>query len=129
MQICYSLGFNLEVARIQETDEQKRRRIRLFWFIVMSDKCLSLRLGRPSNIRNCDLAVSRLTEARGVAEPSIMPSLLKWVDWALLQGNIYDDLFSPGAMLQPESIRVARARTLATELQTVYGSTSPPEVS
>ena len=49
-----------------------------------------------------------------------MTLLSKWIDLSLLQGQVYDDIFSPRALLQPESIREARARALATDLQRVF---------
>lgn len=124
--MCYTLGYNRDKALVSETSEKKRRRVRLVWLIVMIDKCLSLRLGRPSTFRDNDLTLARLKDSD--SEVSIVPAMSKYIDIALLQGKIYDDIFSSGALLQPESIRVSRARALAVELQAVYDSTTPAEV-
>lgn len=125
-QMGQILGFHRDVALVPETDQSKLRRTRLFWFIVIMDKCLVLRLNRPSTIKDSDLTLSR---AHCDDESDVfLPTLSKWIDWSRLQGRIYDDIFSPGALLQPESLRTVRARALATELQNIFDSVSPSEV-
>ncbi|KAB8213877.1 hypothetical protein BDV33DRAFT_209803 [Aspergillus novoparasiticus] len=37
---------------------------------------------------------------------------------ASIQGRIYDDIYSPGALRQPPHVRTTRARALAAELET-----------
>jgi hypothetical protein len=39
-----------------------------------------------------------------------------WIEGGFLQGRIYDDVYSPGAFLQPEHVRYARARALLSEI-------------
>ncbi|MBE3049701.1 fungal specific transcription factor domain-containing protein [Candidatus Bathyarchaeota archaeon] len=97
--------------------------------IVIVDKCLSLRLGRPSAIRDSDFTLERVTDAveddiSALGPASILP---KWIDFSLLQGQVFDDIYSPAALLRPESIRVARERALATDLQRVFEERTPAE--
>lgn len=128
-QICYTLGYNRETALIPETAEKKRRRSRMFWLVLMVEKSLSLILGRPSTIRDTDVTISRPTVEEAVTPNlHIMPAMDKWIDYAFLTSRVYDELFSPGALCQPDSFRLGRARALATELQSVFDSTHPTEV-
>lgn len=129
IQMCHTLGYHREVALVPEKTQQMRRRKRLVWMIVIVDKCLSLRLGRPSSIRRSDFTLERLTDATQDDVSAIGPSSLlsKWIDFSLLQGRVFDDLYSPVALLQPESTRTIRARTLITDLRRVFSEITPAE--
>jgi hypothetical protein len=96
----------------------------MVWMIVILDKGLSLRMGRPSAIRNNEFTLQRLAEATQDDVSAIGPSSLlsKWIDFALLQGKVYDELYSPAAMLQTRSLQAPRAQRLAADLQRVYNA-------
>ncbi|KAF7555777.1 hypothetical protein G7Z17_g1917 [Cylindrodendrum hubeiense] len=98
-----------------ETDESRQH------------KTLALRLGRSSTIRDCDITLPRM-DSETVADGQLDAVLPKWIDIAILHGKVYDDIYSPGALLQPEDVRVTRARALATEMQRVFDGESPAEV-
>lgn len=125
--MCQTLGYHREVAADPETSEQRQRRVRLVRSIICMDKSLSLRLGRPSTIRDSDFTLNRLDTEHDRSVSFYGTILPKWIDWSLLQGRVFDDIFSPVALMQPESIRVSRAKALATELQMVFDSMSPLE--
>lgn len=97
--------------------------------IVIFDKGLSLRMGQPSAIRNNEFTLQRLADATQDDVSAIGPSSLlsKWIDFSLLQGKIYDELYSPGALLQAQSIRVTRAQQLAADLQRIFNADIPTE--
>lgn len=122
VQMCQTLGYHRERALIPESAQQKRRRKRLVWMIVIIDKTLSLRIGRASSIRDGDFTLEKLSDNSqdDLSAFSFMTLLSKWIDLSLLQGQVYDDIFSPRALLQPEGIRVVRARALVTDLQRVF---------
>ncbi|RYP71915.1 hypothetical protein DL771_004518 [Monosporascus sp. 5C6A] len=68
--------------------------------------------------QNLELILTRL--------PFILPFT---IDYALaLYMAVYDDIYSPSALSQPEEVRIARARGLAAELQIMFESTTPLEV-
>ncbi|KAI9170569.1 fungal specific transcription factor [Paramyrothecium foliicola] len=125
--MAQAMGFHREVALKKEATEDKERRVRLFWLILFVEKPLSLRLGQASTIREGDVGLARV--GLGNNGPCSVPILPKWIEYAFTVGKIYDDIFSPGSLRQPESLRVVRARALAKELQTVYESESTPEDS
>lgn len=125
-QMCLTLGYHRKRPVAFETHEQKRRRIRLVWFAVMIDKILSLRLGRHSTFREGDLALERFQDAD--ASVTMLPATPKYVEWSLHQGRIYEQVFSPDALKEPESVRVERARALAVQLQAIFDTMDRGEV-
>lgn len=38
-----------------------------------------------------------------------------WIQISDLQGRLYDEIYSPGSLAQPEAVRTAKARALADE--------------
>lgn len=84
----------------------------------MTEKMLSLRLGRSSTFRDQDITLSRPSAERqgGTFLAKLAPG---WINVASIQGRIYDDIYSPGALIQPPHVRTSRARALAAELKTV----------
>lgn len=113
-----ALGLQHNVAAGIERSEEKSQKMNLFWTIYMTEKMLSLRLGRSSTIRDQDITLTRL----GMERPSGCSFLAElapgWINMASIQGRIYDDIYSPGALMQPPHIRTSRARALAAELKT-----------
>ncbi|KAF6806883.1 fungal specific transcription factor [Colletotrichum sojae] len=111
-----TLGMHNVVAMAHDAPEVKALKIRLFWLIYIHEKALSLRLGRSSTIRDGDVTVSPpVTDWR--AEIAVFAQLGQWIELARLQGMVYDQIYSPAALIQPQAIRIARARRLASELE------------
>ena len=78
---------------------------------------LSLRLGRASNFRDQDITLGR--PVAGGHGGSFLAELSPgWITMASIQGRIYDDIYSPGALMQPPRIRTSRAQKLALDLKT-----------
>lgn len=111
-----ALGLQHNVPAGIEGPEERDRKRSLFWIIYTTEKMLSLRLGRSSTFRDQDITVTHPGAERlggsGLAE--LAPG---WISMASIQGRIYDDIYSPGALMQPLHIRTSRARTLAAELK------------
>lgn len=125
-QMAQALGFHRDAPLKPENPETRRRRTKLFWCIFLLDKTLALRLGRSSTIRDCDVTLPRM-DLEAVADGQLDAVLPKWIDMAILHGKVYDDIYSPGALLQSEGVRVTRARALATEMQRVFEGESPAD--
>ncbi|EYE90120.1 fungal specific transcription factor domain-containing protein [Aspergillus ruber CBS 135680] len=117
-----ALGLQHNVPISIERPEEKAQKMNLFWTIYMTEKMLSLRLGRSSTFRDQDITLTRL----GMERPSgsFLAELAPgWVNMASIQGRIYDDIYSPGALMQPLHIRKSRARALVAELKTTMQHT------
>lgn len=126
-QICLTLGYHLEIPSKPEKKQERQRRVRLFWLVYIMDKLLALRLNRPPLLRDRDITVSY--ESYGeTAVDSSLPIAPKWIKMGMLYGRIYDEIFSPGALLQPSTPRETRARELAVELDCLFDSKDTVEV-
>jgi hypothetical protein len=99
-----------------DTESVRQDKINLFWTIYSIDKALSLRLGRAATIQDYDISVPITPYIFGNVEPwSTIYTL--WIHHARIQGNVYEQLYSPKALNQPEEQRVIQARKLAADLQ------------
>lgn len=128
--MCQALGLHGAHALHTESPETRRQKIHLFWVIFTTERMLSLRLGRSSTFRDQDITVPRLDIWHGNEPDSLLnPILPKWIDIAGLQGRTYDEIYSPGALLQPVHIRESRARALAADLRKVLSHEDALEVS
>jgi hypothetical protein len=112
-----ALGLQHNVPAGIEGPEETAQKRNLFWTIYMTEKMLSLRLGRSSTFRDQDITLTRpgMERSNGSFLAELAPG---WINIASIQGRIYDDIYSPGALMQPLHIRTSRARALAAELKT-----------
>ncbi|KAH6950942.1 putative fungal-specific transcription factor [Fusarium avenaceum] len=111
-----TLGMHSRVETAQDPPETKAVKHKLFWLLYVQEKALSLRLGRSSTIRDSDITIP-FPHVNSLSEISYFSQLHKMKDLAHLQGKIYDQLYSSGALQQPQDIRTTRARCLAAELE------------
>ncbi|KAE8137517.1 hypothetical protein BDV38DRAFT_246946 [Aspergillus pseudotamarii] len=112
-----ALGLQHNVPADTEGPEETAQKRNLLSTIYVTEKMLSLRLGRSSTFRDQDITLSHF----GMQHPhgSFLAELAPgWINMASIQGRIYDDIYSPGALRQPPPVRTARARALAAELTT-----------
>jgi hypothetical protein len=101
------------------TRETEAQRI-LFWLIYYFDKCLSLRLGRASNIQELDITVS-------YPEVPVQSEYRSWhlwfltlIDIAAAHGLIYEHLYSPRSMRQSSKQRSQWVLELAARLDSIH---------
>lgn len=99
-----------------DTPSTQQEKMGLFWSIYCLDKALSLRLGRSSSIQDYDISLPMNFEASNVVQPWKTIHKL-WIRLAKIQGKVYEFLYSPAALSQPEEDRVSHARQLAEEMQ------------
>ncbi|KAI0384226.1 hypothetical protein F5Y04DRAFT_238591 [Hypomontagnella monticulosa] len=103
--LCQRLGYH-RLRSPRETDHPMRdAQERLFWNVHKIDKSLSLRLGRPSNIRDAEITLP------------IKPDEPRATRLARIQGKVYDQLYSPAGLSRPSNERGPIVEALATELR------------
>ncbi|KAJ4364697.1 hypothetical protein N0V83_009294 [Neocucurbitaria cava] len=108
--LSQNLGYHRINTMMNDTVQDRRSKLHVFWMIYMFDKTLSLRLGRASLIQDWDISLPFIApgdEALNGTEGSKM--LAYWVKVAQVQGQTYEKLFSPAAFLRSptERTRVA----------------------
>ncbi|WYZ42252.1 hypothetical protein EsH8_V_001147 [Colletotrichum jinshuiense] len=114
--MCQTQGMHNIIAMAQDSNEDRTMKIKMFWLIYVQEKQLSLRLGRSSVIRDSDITVPHpIVDSR--SDMAIFGQLHKWADLARLQGMVYDQIYSPAALIQPQAVRTSRARRLAAALE------------
>lgn len=115
-QLCQTLGYHR--ASSMETDSMavQENKHRLFWSVYCLDKGLSLRLGRASTIQDYDISLAP-TFTRLDISCLWKTVYTLWITLSRIQGKVYELLYSPAGLSQPEAERVAHARSLASEMQ------------
>lgn len=100
-----------------DTAGVQENKLRLFWSVYCLDKGLSLRLGRASTIQDYDISLPSAFNIMDIA--GVWKTVYSlWILLAGIQGKVYQQLYSPAALAQPEGERVSHARQLASEMQT-----------
>ena len=115
-RLCQTLGYHRASSMEHDSPSVQQAKASLFWSIYCLDKALSLRLGRSSSIQDYDISLSTDFDAGYVVEPWITIYPL-WMRLARIQGKVYELLYSPAALSQPEDDRVSHARQLASDMQ------------
>ncbi|KAH7018780.1 fungal-specific transcription factor domain-containing protein [Ilyonectria destructans] len=111
-ELCQTLGYHRVASMKNDTESEVDYKKFLFWSVYFVDKSLSLRLGRPSMMPNWDITVPEpSTEDAGHGR--IWASFILRIGTARCKGNIYELLYSPDSISQPDHVRQARVQTLA----------------
>ncbi|KAI0539300.1 fungal-specific transcription factor domain-containing protein [Xylaria digitata] len=104
--LCHTLGLN-RLANSGQHDQETR--VNLFWMVVLLEKSLSLRLGRPSNMRDVEITTPLPSN----------PNIKRCSQISIIQGKIYDQLYSPTGLARSDIKRGVMAQVLASELREI----------
>ncbi|EXJ56725.1 hypothetical protein A1O7_07069 [Cladophialophora yegresii CBS 114405] len=94
---------------------------RLFWFLYCVERGMALNLGRTPSMPDYDILTDRPKfpeEVHGVWGAMFN----SWFDFAKVQGDIYDQLYSAQGQKQSVEVKAELARKLAARLQEVQKS-------
>ncbi|KAF2472790.1 fungal-specific transcription factor domain-containing protein [Lindgomyces ingoldianus] len=122
--LCQHLGYHRIDTMKDDTMEERASKIRVFWFIYVMDKTLSLRLGRASSIQDWDMSLP--FPAVGESCDPLFASAkgseiqLYWIKVAQIQGQTYERLFSPAAFMKSEQERAQTAAELVNALNRAW---------
>ncbi|KAI3343016.1 fungal-specific transcription factor domain-containing protein [Ustulina deusta] len=104
--LCQTLGLH-RLANPGQNDGSQETQANLFWLVFLLEKSLSLRLGRPSNLRDAEITTPLPSEA----------NIRRCSRTSMIQGKIYDQLYSPAGLARLDIERGVIAQTLASELR------------
>lgn len=117
--MCQSMGLHRSAALKHDPVPIADAKRHAFWSLYTIDKNLSLNLGLASHFQNHDI------DAEFFA-PSDNPQYRPWdlmtlttIDFATLQGRIYDRLYSTSATQATESERLKSIEELSSDLMLV----------
>ncbi|KAL9110672.1 MAG: hypothetical protein Q9227_004849 [Pyrenula ochraceoflavens] len=116
--LCQSLGYHRISTLKNDQVGSRTEKVHVFWAIYVLDKGLSLRLGRPSTIRDSDIPLSLSLEGcESGNRPEYQHYSSQWVRIARIQGKIYENLYSPHALAMPSQDRQEHVVQLVEELE------------
>ncbi|KAM0231071.1 hypothetical protein ACHAP5_011196 [Fusarium lateritium] len=115
-ELCQTLSYHRLASMKNDKHEDFQYKQFLFWSIYFIDKSLSLRLGRPSTIPEWDITVPQPSANDSISEAVIAYFVIS-VETARCQGNIYEMLYTPKSMAQPDQVKQSRVEALVSELQ------------
>ena len=115
-QLCLTLGYHRK-SLTHEDDLAKRR---IFWFVYVLERDISLQLGRSSQIQDDDINTPKPEPSMDAGRRPWDILVLRCIESAKIEGRIYRDLFCAAALDKPSAVRAQRARTLASDLEALY---------
>jgi hypothetical protein len=116
--LAKGLGYHRHEAR-SDDEKDNAKRTYSFWCLYLVEKSLSLRLGRASNLPDYDISLSPtqlLSTSSSVASQAWSLMMALWIRFATIQGDVYEQLYSPGALRASLQDRVSRADELSNRL-------------
>lgn len=117
MHLCQTLGYHRLSSMEHEPLPVQRQKQLVFWSVYTILNMMSLRLGRACPIQNYDISLPLPpADALDIPEPWGLICVL-WTKSAIIQSKVYQHLYSPEALQQPQSHRIAHAKQLAAEMQ------------
>ncbi|KAI8713442.1 Zn(2)-C6 fungal-type domain-containing protein [Fusarium sp. LHS14.1] len=121
-ELCHTLGYHRATSMHSDAPDEVEFKKFLFWSVYFIEKCLSLRLGRPSTMPDWDITISR-PSTTDTHQHSVLAYFVLWIESARCQGNIYELLYSADAMSQPDDVRGARVELLVSDLANLQKAT------
>lgn len=119
--LCQNLGYHRINTMVNDTTEEKNRKIHIFWMIYLFDKTLSLRLGRASIIQDWDISLPFIeVNDEPTSGPDGTQMVIYWIKVARVQGLVYEKLFCPAAFLKPAEERVRIANDLVNAMNQAW---------
>ncbi|KAL6360572.1 hypothetical protein LRP88_06278 [Fusarium phalaenopsidis] len=115
-ELCQTLGYHRASTMKNDDPREAERKQFLFWNVYFIDKSLSLRLGRASTIQDWDITVP-IPDAEKIDDSPLAAFAALWVTTARCQGQIYEMLYSPDSINQPEDVRRYRVQTLVNTMR------------
>ncbi|KAL1846197.1 putative pyridoxal kinase [Paecilomyces lecythidis] len=119
-RLCQILGYHRSVATPGDTRSDIELKKKMFWFVYVLDKSLSLRLGRSSTLQDYDITLERPGESSDVGLRAWDTVYNFWIDLARFNGRVYEQLYSARALSDSEADRVQRAKDIIRDMQCWY---------
>ncbi|PGH27088.1 hypothetical protein AJ80_01275 [Polytolypa hystricis UAMH7299] len=115
-RMCQTLGYHRSVPA-SETEASANSIRKVFWFLYILDKDLTLCLGRTSAFQDYDIAVE-------LPKPSPNPKhrpwsylYTSWISYSRIVGQIYERLYSVRAQSESGDVRARHVTELASEVE------------
>lgn len=113
---CIALGYHREEGLEQFPAYEAETVRRMFWQIYISDKNLSLRLGKPSTIQDFDTDIRQVPISEDPKRAPWDLAFVAFTNLAHLQGCLYEGLYSSAARNHTKEERCEVVSTLEAKL-------------
>ncbi|KAK1829713.1 fungal-specific transcription factor domain-containing protein [Podospora conica] len=117
-ELCQTLGYHRIDTFRNENQESAHHKQFVFWAVYVISQGLCLRLGRCSTIQDYDITIPYPYRFEPHRRP-ICALSTSWIRAAKLQGEIYERLYCPDAITQPENVRRSRVQALVRSSEEV----------
>ncbi|QPC74534.1 hypothetical protein HYE68_005286 [Fusarium pseudograminearum] len=114
LRLAHAMNMHRESSNVGLTESQAEKRRRLFWMVYILDKDISLRMERPFGQDDDDMDV--LLPSDGNLEPSRQGLFNLRIGLAIIQGQVYKELYSTRAIQKTNTQRAAAAQNLSSLL-------------
>lgn len=117
---CRMLGYCQEATYGKHQGRRAEQMRRIFWFIYITDKNMSLLQGRPSYIQDSEVDAWHPRMSPDPAFKGWDELFILGIKFARLQGQIYDQLYSAAARHAPRAQQDQAVNQLSDDLQSWY---------
>ncbi|KIW06934.1 hypothetical protein, variant 1 [Verruconis gallopava] len=119
LTLAQTLGWH-RAQSVKDVDKDTRvRQEKMFYFLYVLDKGLSLRLGRASFFQDYDIDLPYPELGDDDLGRACTEEYRLFIQVARVQGLIYEQLYSPGALRENTETRIHRAQMLVDQLNSI----------
>lgn len=111
--LCQEAGYHRLPAA--STSDEVRDRCLVFWYVWGFDVMFSFNLGRSPTLSDHDITTTRPL-CPGDIDASWGHGFISWLDSVNLQHEIYQQLYSGRAQIQPREVKLQQAQALGGKL-------------
>jgi hypothetical protein len=117
--MCQTMGLHRNATSSIDSSPLADSKRHAFWSLYTIDKNISLNIGVTSHFQDHDIDTELYTPSQDHKQRSWDLINLITVEFAAIQGRVYDQLYSIGASRAPEEERLSRIHTLSMDLLSV----------
>jgi hypothetical protein len=113
------MGLHRNATSLIDSSPLANSKRHAFWSLYTIDKNISLNIGVTSHFQDHDIDTELYTPSQDHKQRSWDLINLITVEFAAIQGRVYDQLYSIGASRAPEEERLSRIQALSMDLMSV----------
>ncbi|KAL2813878.1 fungal-specific transcription factor domain-containing protein [Aspergillus granulosus] len=127
--MCQMMGMHRNATSVSDPSPLADSKRHAFWSLYTIDKNISLNIGVTSHFQDHDIDAELYTPSQDSKQRSWDLINLITVEFAAIQGKVYDQLYSIGASRVSEDERLNRIHALSMDLMTVRNKLLEIDVS
>lgn len=117
-RLCLDAGYHRLFSR--DTTKRARQKRLIFWKLYVLDRGFALSLGKAPSIPEYEVSLDR--PVPGEITDTSLVYFNGWIEYAEIQGEIYEKLYSPRGQILAATTKLTTAQELARRLITLSTS-------